>query len=220
MRNDAREPADRPDPDPKMVIAKGLHAEKVSRIACAAVLAGGAGRRMGVDKAGVRIGSETLLERAMRLARSVSRRLFVVGRSFEAQGSPDAPRIPDDYVEAGPLGGIATALRLAASQDCLILPCDMPLLSEDLLRRLIALHHDQPADCTLVVNPIRGRPEPLVGVYAPTCLAPMRESIAQRRLAIWRTLEPLRVQLLTVPRDEARQLVNLNTPKDLTELGG
>ena len=172
---------------------------------------------MGRDKTEVQLESQTLLERAVSIVRPLADRVLIVGKDVGPRPFDGIETHLDDHANAGPLGGIATALRLARPHPCLIIPCDMPMLSAGLLGRLIG-SHGRDLDCTLLMNPDTGRPEPLVGVYAPSCLAAMAESIAAGRLAIWRTLAELRVRHVPVPAAQADQLVNLNTPNDVSGL--
>jgi molybdopterin-guanine dinucleotide biosynthesis protein A len=86
------------------------------------ILAGGEGRRIGGGKPLRMLGGETLLDRALGIARRWSGDLLV------ADGSTDAPGIE------GPLGGVAAALALGG--DVLTIPCDMPFLPDDLPERL------------------------------------------------------------------------------------
>jgi molybdopterin-guanine dinucleotide biosynthesis protein A len=86
------------------------------------ILAGGEGRRIGGGKPMRMLGGETLLDRALAIARRWSDDVLV------ADGSSDAPGIE------GPLGGVAAALGLGG--DVLTIPCDMPFLPADLPDRL------------------------------------------------------------------------------------
>ena len=86
------------------------------------ILAGGEGRRIGGGKPLRMLGGETLLDRALRIARGWSNDVLV------ADGKTDAPGIE------GPLGGVAAALALGG--DILTIPCDMPFLPADLPERL------------------------------------------------------------------------------------
>ena len=82
------------------------------------ILAGGEGRRIGGGKPMRILGGETLLDRALRIARGWSNDVLV------ADGKTDAPGIE------GPLGGVAAALALGG--DILTIPCDMFFLPADL----------------------------------------------------------------------------------------
>lgn len=112
------------------------------RIVSAAVLTGGASRRMGTDKASIVLDGITLLERAIQTLQGLSDDVFVVG------DRPDYHRygvrvVADAFPGAGTLGGIGTALRCAQHSRVVVVACDMPLLSASLLRAMVALPADQ-----------------------------------------------------------------------------
>src|SRR5690242_16245466 len=72
------------------------------------ILAGGKSMRMGHDKALLILDGQTLLERAVELARAVTNQVWVVGdcQKYSSLG----PVIADVYAERGPLGGIHAAI--------------------------------------------------------------------------------------------------------------
>ena len=86
------------------------------------ILAGGEGRRIGGGKPQRLLGGETLLDRALRRARSWSDEVLVAAR--------EGGDLRDDPAIEGPLGGVAAALALGG--DVLTIPCDMPFLPDDL----------------------------------------------------------------------------------------
>ncbi len=78
------------------------------------------------------------------------------------------PARPDLEVGLGPIGGLWTALQWAAERGddgVLLLGCDMPLVSEDLLRTILAWSDAAPA--VVPVGP--EGPEPLCALYRSTC---------------------------------------------------
>ena len=98
------------------------------------VLAGGEGRRIGGDKAQRRLGGRTLLDHALGAARIWSDQVAVALRTTGGD-------LLDDPDIAGPLGGLAAALRFARSEGAawvMTIPCDMPFLPDDLRQRLEA----------------------------------------------------------------------------------
>jgi molybdopterin-guanine dinucleotide biosynthesis protein A len=103
------------------------------------VLAGGEGGRMGGGKPLRLLGGETLIGRAVRLARGWSDDVCVVVRDRAQAGPVDCPLIEDDPAIGGPLGGLVAALRYARDAGggaLLAIPCDTPFLPEDLANRL------------------------------------------------------------------------------------
>lgn len=115
--------------------------QPVTRDLSAAVLAGGASRRMGRDKALMTLDGRTLLERAIAAVASIADDTFVVGdrAPYHQFG---IPVVADVFPGAGPLGGIATALRHASHEHVLVVACDMPFLSLPLLRAMAAQSRD------------------------------------------------------------------------------
>ena len=125
------------------------------------VLAGGKSTRMGTEKAFVEFEGCTLLDRALKLARSVSDDVRVVGsaKKFKAY----APVVEDIFVECGPLGGIHSALRNSTAEFNLVLAVDMPFLSTHFLRYLT----EEARRCaSMVTIPCSAsRLQPLCAVY-------------------------------------------------------
>src|ERR1017187_850261 len=91
---------------------------------------------MGQDKALLRLCGETLLERARRLAKSVTEDVRIVGdpAKFGAYG----PVVEDIYPGRGPLGGIHAALMQTQTELNLILAVDTPFIEERFLDFLVS----------------------------------------------------------------------------------
>jgi molybdenum cofactor cytidylyltransferase len=132
----------------------------------AIILAAGASRRLGQPKQLVACAGESLLERALRLAREAgaSPVLVVLGANF----APICASIP--FNEAIPVfnekweQGISSSIhaglneadvRAPEATGALIMACDQPRLSADHLRGLLRLFSDQP-ERTIVASSYAG----------------------------------------------------------------
>ena len=107
------------------------------------VLAGGLGRRMSADGAGVDKGLALLGGRPMvahvidRLAPQVGTLLINANRNADRYAAFAHPVIPDAIEGyAGPLAGLHAGMRAAATPWIVTAPCDSPFLPEDLVARL------------------------------------------------------------------------------------
>ncbi len=108
------------------------------------VLAGGRSRRMGRDKAGLVVGGETLLVRQLRLMRESG-----VGESWVSTGfgvrveagglGEGVVLVRDELEDGGPMEGIRQVLERSRAGHLLVLAVDLPGLSTDFLRRMLAL---------------------------------------------------------------------------------
>jgi len=183
-----------------------------------AILAGGESRRMGTDKAMLRFGGVTLLERAARNAQSTGLPVLVAGRARpDGWPMPDVHFVPDAAPGHGPLGGLETALRRAGGP-VLAVACDMPLLTPDALRWLCDLATVGAGEHGLaVVHDVQW--EPLFSVYAPTCLPLIEKRLAAGRLSLRGLIEAGGFARTDAPAWIASQLMNINTPEDLARLG-
>lgn len=128
----------------------------------AVILAGGESSRMGQDKAGLEIGGQTLLARQIGLVRAVGAgEVFISGRREQNYAALGCLVLSDNFANAGPLAGIESALRSCHEPLLLVLAVDMPMMTMELLRQIIA----QSPGASGVVPRVAGHIEPLAAVY-------------------------------------------------------
>ena len=90
----------------------------------AAILAGGRARRMdGVNKGTLVIGRTAIIDRQLQTLGEVAHDIFVVGRSDIAWTSRGLRVISDEIPDAGPLGGIYTAIVRSPCERTLVVAC-------------------------------------------------------------------------------------------------
>jgi molybdenum cofactor guanylyltransferase len=183
----------------------------------AAVLAGGASRRMGRDKATLAVGGVALAAGVLAAAARVADPVVLVAPEGHPARGLGAPVVTDPG--EGPLAALAAALAALEADHVLVLATDHPGLVVDLLAHLAAL-----APRGEAVACRRGpRLEPLVAVYrrAPA-LAAARARLAGP--AAGRSLLGLLADLDTVVVEEpdwraldpgGRSFVDLDDPDDL-----
>lgn len=179
------------------------------------ILAGGKSSRMGQDKAFMQLGRQTLLQRALELARTVGGEPRIVGNA--AKFAAFAPVVEDVYPECGPLGGIHAALSTTPSDLNLMIAVDLPFLQPDFLKHLLSRSRESGA--VVVVPRGGGRLQPLCGVYRQGFAA-----VAERSLRAGRNkIDPLfaAVHTCIIEPDELKQngfseqlFRNVNTQED------
>jgi len=135
--------------------------QEEKRNVTAFVLAGGKSSRMGSDKAFVRLGEETFLSRALRIAGMVASTVRIVGdaKKFESFGQV----VEDIYRGRGPLGGIHAALSSSVTRWNLMLAVDLPFVVSALLEYLILEACE--SDAIVTVPQVGGGLQPLCAVY-------------------------------------------------------
>jgi molybdenum cofactor guanylyltransferase len=186
-------------------------------MAAAAVLAGGASRRMGRDKATLAVDGAELAALALAAAARVAAPVVLVAPEGHPARRVAAPVVADPGL--GPLAALAAALDALEAEHVLVLAGDHPGLRVELLAHLVAL-----AGGAEAVACRRGtRLEPLVAVYRRTpALAAARARLAGP--AAGRSLTGVLADLRTVVVEEpewrrldpdGRSFVDLDDPDDL-----
>ncbi len=194
----------------------------------AAVLAGGRSSRMGQDKALLPLVADgpPLLAIVLRRLGLVADDVFVVATDRPDYASFGVPIYPDQLEEAGTLGGIATALRRAKHDHCLVVACDMPFLQPSFLSWMA----DRPRSYDALVPRVAGESrqgsgmiwQTLHAIYGKGCLEP----IERRLLAGERKVVGFFDAVLVTPIEESQivpfdprllSFFNANTPEALSE---
>jgi molybdopterin-guanine dinucleotide biosynthesis protein A len=181
-----------------------------------AILAGGQARRFGGrDKSRLIVSGRTIIVRQVELLQRVTDEVLVVGADPKRYADLPVKVVPDVVTGAGALGGILSSLDATPADRVLVLACDLPFLTEDLLRALL----DRAAQGDGAwVETGRG-PEPLVACYRQSARERIRTAIAAGHLkaagvGLFLTMASLSGESLSALGDPAHLLDNLNTPED------
>lgn len=178
------------------------------------VLAGGRGKRMGgVDKGLVDLHGRPMVMHVIDTLRpQVGRILINANRNtdkYEALGYEVISDIVGDYF--GPLAGMASAMQAASTTYVLTVPCDSPLIDDDLAERLYqALAHEN-ADVSVAHDGERMHP---VFALLKRDLLPSLQSYLQsggRKIDRWLNQHRLAVAYF---RDKPEAFLNVNNPED------
>lgn len=178
----------------------------------ALILTGGKSSRMGQDKAQLKIGDQTLLERTIDLAHTVTGDVYLSIAHDDDRQQP-LPTIRDLEPSPGPLGGLQAAFKNDPDSRWLLLACDLPRLS-----KLDIAHISEctKADVVCLLNPLDNHPEPLCAVYSPEAAPKLEAAIASNQRCARRFLKSL-IRDELEPEDP-QALLNLNRPEHIKEL--
>lgn len=181
------------------------------------VLVGGKSTRFGQSKARLVLPqqnysvTENLLSRLSNLNLPVA----IVTNSLDRFSDLNIKSFCDIFSECGPLGGLYTALKNSKSRKVLSLTCDMPLVSHELLNRLLMTDLAKFDAC--VFEGKQGL-EPFPGLYTPDTLEIIEQQLHKKKYSMRQFLNRLiHLKCLCVP-DMAAEFLNINTQEDFKEL--
>jgi molybdenum cofactor guanylyltransferase len=188
------------------------------------VLAGGLARRIGGgDKARIKIGGATILQRVLACLSPQCGRI-IINANGDAQRFADIglPVVADSVPDfAGPLAGILAGLDWAAAHApdnewLLSVPGDCPFLPKDLVTRL----HDARATANVPLACARSGEwrHPVVGLWPVKLREDLRHALVSEglhKIELWTARHGIAIaEWPTTPIDP---FFNVNTPKDVAQ---
>jgi molybdenum cofactor guanylyltransferase len=125
------------------------------------ILSGGKSLRMGINKSLLRIGNKFAIEIIVDLMKLIFENNFLSTNTFEEYEFLKLPMVEDVFKQAGPLGGIHSALLNSKTEKNFIISCDVPLMNREMIKYTINIQ----TDSKIVISRAAGYLQPLVGIY-------------------------------------------------------
>jgi molybdopterin-guanine dinucleotide biosynthesis protein A len=168
---------------------------------------------MNADKAALIYHGRSQLAWAYELVSRVCVASFVSVRPDQRDEPTRAafPQIVDRDPGRGPLAGISAALQVHPNAAWLVVACDLPFLTEDVLR-FLSDSRDPAKFATAFVSSHDGLPEPLCAIWEPSSAQLVTEQLAAGKQCPRKLLINARCKLLELP--DGRALDNVNTPAE------
>lgn len=183
----------------------------------AVVLAGGASRRMGRDKATLVIdgptGPTTLVERAVSIVAARCAPVYVIAAPGQALPELPAVTLRDEVRGVGPLLATGRGLRAAAESGvdhAFVCAVDMPELTTELIETLTGPAERLGADA---IVPWDGRDHYLAGIYRTALFTTVAGLVDAGQRSMRALVDSVDTQRIVMPQQSA--LANVNTVADL-----
>ena len=179
------------------------------------ILCGGKSSRMKTEKGLVEFHGKTFVQWILDAVISLSSTITLVTKN-EEYSQFSLPMIPDLVEDKGPVGGIYTALADSKSQYNLILSCDIPKISTEVLSELVAHAVFSENKLSYLTDGIHDYP--LIGCYQKSLLPHFQNAVIQNHLKLCPLVESLSPQKLLVSKDNQSALKNINSKAELQNL--
>jgi molybdopterin-guanine dinucleotide biosynthesis protein A len=182
------------------------------------VLSGGENRRMGRDKAFLKLDGVPLIEHVLRTLGGIFPKTIIVTNTPSAYALYDTIVITDAVDKRGPLTGIYSGLLHSMDEYNFVVACDMPFLNPGLISYMAGLVQGY----DIVVPKVAGRVEPLHAIYSKGLLTLIDRRLHQDARQIQGIFSEARVRYVTQSEivrydPEKRSFKNLNTPEEYKE---
>ncbi len=184
------------------------------------ILAGGKSRRMGRPKSLISWRGQPLIMEVSRRLGLITDKLLLVTDEPGRYPFLDIPKVPDLFVNRGPMGGLHSGLHHAETPWMILTACDQPFLDPGLLG-LLASYADRTGIDAVVPSLPGGYIEPLCALYSRDILPGLTRWLEQEERSSLRDFLPtINCHYLPPGEWEAfgppeRLFFNMNTPADL-----
>lgn len=155
---------------------------------------------MGRDKSKLQLGGKSLLLHIRRTARTLNIPVRIIRRDLVSR--------------CGPLGGIYTALKTTSTDAVLFLACDMPQVSESLLRNLLEHSASRKKAIFTWSDDTAGFPFLLRREMLPV----VEQLLLDKNYSLQILAKETRAQQFHPTRKFRLELLNINTPADWHKL--
>lgn len=178
------------------------------------VLAGGRSTRMKTDKTTLQYHGKPQVHHCHDLLAAHCSKVFISTRPNQDGILSDLPRIQDQFLDIGPMGGILSALRSYPDAAWLVLACDLPFMDHATLERLVRKRN--PFKLATAYTSRQGNlPEPLCAIYEPKSLFRLLHFLALGYQCPRKVLVNSDTQLIEPVNPYA--LTNVNEPEEYAE---
>jgi molybdenum cofactor guanylyltransferase len=125
------------------------------------ILSGGKSTRMGVNKSLLMIDDKTIIARVRDLMLNVFSKVILITNEPEGYKFLGLNIYEDIYKGYGPLAGIHSGLLNSSTQKNFIISCDIPFMTEEMIRYLV----EYPTDKFITIAKADGFIQQLAGIY-------------------------------------------------------
>ncbi len=182
------------------------------------ILAGGKNSRFGKEKAFLRIGKATIIERQVHALSKILDEIIIVTNERFLYKNLDAKVVSDIIPDAGPLGGLYSGLAVSSNIHCFLIGCDMPFVNLKLIGHMI----DRIGEKDIIIPFSSRGKESLYAIYSINCLETIKHQIETGHLRLADILKFHKVEYISSddiikfdPKEYS--FFNVNRPRDYEE---
>ena len=182
-----------------------LHPEDITGV----VLAGGKSSRFGSNKALSLYGESSFLQHLIHKIQPYTKEVVVAGfyPEYETLG---VPVLKDVVSESGPLGGILTALTYSTTPWILVLTCDMPLITSEIIMQMLAVGRGE----TIIGWKHESTPGVFPLLLSKSLLPDIEEAVKEKRFRVKQLFDWGNACLIPIPEELHHLFANINNREE------
>lgn len=185
------------------------------------ILAGGTNKRFGgITKSNIIINGETIISRIIGNINDLFEEIIIVTNNpSEFPEFAKYKIVEDQYLKAGPLGGIHAALKSSKQDAIFVFAGDMPFLKKEIIAEQIRQFRLKEYD---ILIPKIGRfIEPLHSIYRVSVLSDLERFMTRgKNRSVRDFISEMNVNYMQIQESEEnkRAFTNINSPSDIARI--
>ncbi|WOD43109.1 molybdenum cofactor guanylyltransferase [Hwangdonia lutea] len=178
------------------------------------ILAGGKSSRMGTDKGFMLLNDKPFVQYSIDALKSLVSEIIIVSDDSDYDAFR-LKRVNDITKNAGPIAGICSGLEASFTDYNLILSCDIPLISSEVLQQLIDAIDD---DSEIIQIENQGKTMPLIALYKRHVKNKFKQFLQQdeRRLRV--AVKACKSKNIILEKEYEFSTMNVNTKEELKQV--
>lgn len=174
---------------------------------------------MGFDKGLLEVNGKKCIEYVVDALSAVSDQIIISANS-DSYNYLNLPVYEDTIKDCGPLGGIYAALSVSQTEKNIIVACDMPFVSVELLKFFI----EQPEGYQIAVPVTDGKIHPLCGCYAKHIVPQLKTLLQNKVFKMQTVLKSFNTKEIVLDASLSfytpKLLANINSQQELSQVVG
>lgn len=180
------------------------------------ILAGGESKRMGIDKSLVKYNNKRLIEYPIELLQKCCNEI-IISSEINKLTEFNFQKVADEKGKFGPLSGIYSCLKASKNERNIVISCDMPLVSIELIKYLIQIQKEK----ELVMPFYNSHYEPLCAIYNKSLIPIIENQFEQNDFSPLSLIPITNFQKVEINESldffNNQLFKNINTLEDLTK---
>jgi molybdenum cofactor guanylyltransferase len=173
------------------------------------ILSGGKSSRMGFNKSLLKINGKTIIEYVVELMQNIFSKVILITNSPDEYRFLNLEMLEDIYKNYGPLAGIHSGLVNSSTKRNFIISCDVPLMTEQMIRYLV----DYPTDKLITIARADGYIQQLVGIYNRDIIVTAEDILEKEKLVDERNSDQRRrgCKVLSLVNQVGAEIINTDS---------
>lgn len=175
------------------------------------ILAGGKSSRMGSDKGFLNLNQKPFVEYSIEALEPLVSEIIIVAdnKDYDSFGYR---RVEDTIKDAGPVSGIYSGLTASKSEYNIVLSCDIPLITTEVLQKLVdAIDYSS----EIIQIDSNQKSMPLIAIYKRSLKNRFLEFLEQDERRLRHVVRSCNSKQVVLEKDLEISTLNVNTKKDL-----